>query len=197
MDEYDDDFGDEFDGMRDYTKLPIYIKGRELAELAFKLADVIDDENEHLTVTKEFMRSDAILIPANIARAEGAGFYDIRMESAAIIRKSAMDLRLHCHTLREFGFKEPEYLDLIREEVEEFRELFIDWVAGFDPWEFYIDRWGLFNPPGVDARDPDPDSLDGGMYYNPDEDDFDGDDSDDDDFDDDFDGDFDDDDTRD
>jgi len=156
MDEYDDDFGDDFDGMRDYTKLPIYIKGRELAELAFKLADVIDDDNEDLAVTKEFMRSDAMLIPSNIARAEGAGIYDVRMESAAIIRKAAMELRLHCHALREFGFKEPAYLDLIREEVEEFRELFIDWVADFDPWNYHIDRWGLFNPPGVDARDPDP-----------------------------------------
>jgi len=185
MDEYDDEFGDGFDGMSDYTKLPIYIKGRELAELAFKLADVIDDENEDLTVTKEFMRSDAMIIPANIARAEGAGIYDVRMESAAIIRKAAMELRLHCHALREFGFKEPEYIDLIREEVEEFRELFIDWVAGFDPWEYHIDRWGLFNPPGVDPRDPDPDNIDGGSYYDGDDFDDDDDEDDDNDFDDD------------
>lgn len=157
--------------MKDYTKMPIYRKARELAELAFKLADVIDDENEDLRVTKEFMRNDAMVIPANVARAEGADIYDVRMESAALIRKAAMELKLHCHALREFGFGEPAYLDLIRTEVEEFRELFIDWVADFDPNHYHIDRWGLFNPPGVNPRDPDPDGGDYGSDDLDDEDD--------------------------
>jgi hypothetical protein len=41
--------------------------------------------------------------------------------------------------------------------MEEFRLLFIDWVAGFDQQNYVIDRWGLFNPPGVSAHDHDPD----------------------------------------
>jgi hypothetical protein len=38
-----------------------------------------------------------------------------------------------------------------------YRLLFIDWVAGFDKWNYVIDRWGLFNPPGVGPFDKDPD----------------------------------------
>jgi len=33
----------------------------------------------------------------------------------------------------------------------------IDWVAGFNKWDYVIDRWGLFNPPGVGPFDKDPD----------------------------------------
>jgi hypothetical protein len=28
---------------------------------------------------------------------------------------------------------------------------------GFDKWDYIIDRWGLFNPPGVGPFDKDPD----------------------------------------
>ncbi|HZL08348.1 MAG TPA: hypothetical protein VFC65_00005 [Prolixibacteraceae bacterium] len=41
--------------------------------------------------------------------------------------------------------------------IEEYRLLFIDWVAAFDKWDYIIDRWGLFNPPGVGPFDHDPD----------------------------------------
>ncbi len=54
------------------------------------------------------------------------------------------------------GFKDTEYLDLLRKEVEEFRILFAEWVKTFDPWDYIIDRWGLFNPPGVNYDDHDP-----------------------------------------
>jgi len=37
------------------------------------------------------------------------------------------------------------------------RLLFIDWVSKFDKWDYVIDRWGLFNPPGVGPFDHDPD----------------------------------------
>lgn len=47
-------------------------------------------------------------------------FDDLRMENAAIIRKCARDL-------------------MVRQQIEEFRLLFID--------------WGLFNPPGVGPHD--------------------------------------------
>ena len=50
-----------------------------------------------------------------------------------------------------------EYLDLLRNEIENFRVLFAEWVKTFDQWDYIIDRWGLFNPPGVNYDDKDPD----------------------------------------
>jgi len=46
---------------------------------------------------------------------------------------------------------------IVRDLIEEYRLLFIDWVAGFDKWDYIIDRWGLFNPPGIGPFDKDPD----------------------------------------
>jgi len=46
---------------------------------------------------------------------------------------------------------------VIRDLVEEYRLLFINWLTGFDKWDYVIDRWGLFNPPGVGPFDKDPD----------------------------------------
>ena len=96
-------------------------------------------------------------LTVKIAGAHNIDLYDMKMEAATIIRKSARDLILHQHSLRDFGFKETEYFNIIRELVEEYRLLFIDWVASFNQWDYIIDKWGLFNPPGVSPFDHDPD----------------------------------------
>ena len=97
------------------------------------------------------------MLTAKIVNAEGGDLYDIRMENAAIIRKAARDLMVQNHSLEMFGFEHVEYYSIIRTLLEEYRLLFIDWVAGFDIWNYCIDRWGLFNPPGVGPFDHDPD----------------------------------------
>jgi hypothetical protein len=61
------------------------------------------------------------------------------------------------HSLDAFGFEYVEYYQIVRDLIEEYRLLFIAWVAGFDKWDYIIDRWGLFNPPGVGPFDKDPD----------------------------------------
>ena len=121
------------------------------------IGELIPEDNEHLHYIKGFMLSDAAQLTVKIAGAEGGVLYDLKMESAAIIRKAARDLVVHSHSLKEFGFKEMEYYQIVRDLVEEYRLLFIDWVAGFDKWNYIIDRWGLFNPPGIGPFDKDPD----------------------------------------
>ena len=110
-----------------------------------------------------------------VAGAEAGDLYDIRMEAAAIIRKSAMDLMIQNHSLKAFGFKDVQYYQIVRDLIEEYRLLFIEWVAGFDKENYFIDRWGLFNPPGVGPFDKDPDDdipfdPDSFMDFDPDED---------------------------
>ena len=41
--------------------------------------------------------------------------------------------------------------------IDEYQLLFINWVVGFDKKDYIIDRWDLFNPPGVGPFDKDPD----------------------------------------
>lgn len=155
--------------MKDYEKAPIYQKAEIIEKISSKIVDIIRNEDEaevgndedynldYLVIQTQFIREDSLIIPAKIAGAWNADLYDLKMENAAIIRKSARDLRTHLMGLEIHGFKETEYLDLLRKEIDEFRVLFAEWVKTFDEWNYITDRWGLFNPPGVNYDDKDPD----------------------------------------
>jgi hypothetical protein len=80
------------------------------------------------------MLCDAALLYVKVAGAEAAGLYDLKMENAAIIRKAARDLMVQNHSLDAFGFEYVEYYQMVRDLIEEYRLLFINWVAGFDKW---------------------------------------------------------------
>lgn len=138
---------------------PLYQKALEIFKLTRGLIEIVPEDNEFLQeTTVKFMMEDAMIIPAKIAGAHGIGLYDLKMENAAIIRKAARELMVRAGSLEyEDDIKDKEYITLLRNTIEEFRFLFIDWVASFDTWDYIIDRWGLFNPPGITAHDKDPD----------------------------------------
>lgn len=140
-----------------HERLPIYKKAMAIRELVDNILEAAPDGNEMLRGQIDQMHADALMIPAKIAGAEGGNLYDLRMENAAIIRKCARDLVVGLRGLEMFGYDEQPWFDLLRKEMEEFRLLFIDWVAGFDRGNYITDRWGLFNPPGIGPHDPDPD----------------------------------------
>lgn len=141
----------------DPKSLPLYRKGKEIYELVHNITDLISGDNKELQYTKQFMIEDAMKLSVKVAGASGAGLYDYKMEAAAIIRKAARDLMVQNHSLDMFDFKEVRYFDMVKKLIEEYRLLFIDWIAGFDQWDYIIDRWGLFNPPGISPFDHDPD----------------------------------------
>jgi superfamily I DNA and RNA helicase len=53
------------------------------------------------------------------------------------------------HGLEMYGFKDVKYYQIVRDLIEEFRVLFVEWVASFNQKHFIVDKWGLFNPPGI------------------------------------------------
>jgi len=140
----------------DYRSLPIFRKGKEIIQVVDCICDLIPEDNFELQEMKRLMYEDASQLAVKVAGAQGACLYDLKMEAAAIIRKAARDLYVHNHSLEIFGFKEVEYFQIVRNLIDEYRLLFIDWVAGFDKSDYIIDRWGLFNPPGVGPFDKDP-----------------------------------------
>ncbi|WP_298543765.1 hypothetical protein [uncultured Aquimarina sp.] len=150
----------------DIKGMPIFKKAEIIRELTQKIVDIIsreesnaqnDYEAKMLDQYAEYLFTNSSIIPAKIAGAESGDIYDLRMENAAIIRKSAREIITDCRGLEIAGFKEVDYLNLIRNEIEEFRILFTEWVKTFDQGNYIIDRWGLFNPPGVNYDDQDPD----------------------------------------
>ena len=148
-------FDDEENDFNEYEKLPLFLKGKEILDVITDILALIEDDNEHLDIIKQFILEDAYMLTAKIAGAEGGDLYDLRMENAAIIRKSARDLMVQNQSLEMFGFEHVEYYSIVSDLIEEYRLLFIDWVAGFDKSNYIVDRWGLFNPPGVGPFDED------------------------------------------
>jgi hypothetical protein len=152
---------------RDWEKLPIFIKAEQIHNLVEHLVKAVENtditfekeiESEMLQHNLDYLRKNAMLIPAKIAGvANEDTLYDLQMENAAIIRRAARELITDARGLQMHGYEDEEYLDLLRQEVDEFRILFAEWVKTFDPWNYIIDRWGLFNPPGVNYDDHDPD----------------------------------------
>ncbi len=155
-------------------KMPLFKKAEEIRRLSLKIVESV--ENEDTANLNEFERNslkhyakyisaNATMIPAKISGAEAVEIYDLKMENATIIRKAAREIMTDCTGLRISGYKEADYLQLLRDEIDEFRILFAEWVKTFDPWNYIIDRWGLFNPPGVDYDTHDPDDD---IPFNPD-----------------------------
>lgn len=140
-------------------KFPLYQKAEQIFKITQGLVEIVPAENEFLQeTTVRFMLEDAMIIPAKIAGAHGVELYDLKMENATIIRKAARDLYVQAGSLRfEEDILDKDYINLLRNEIDEFRLLFIDWVASFDVWNYTKDDWGLFNPPGISAHDKDPD----------------------------------------
>lgn len=153
--------------MDKWDKLPVFQKAMEIQKLVDYIVESvektdIDFEDEYrAAMVKDnirYLRENSMIIPAKIAgAADEDQIYDLRMENAAIIRKAARELITDARGIQMHGFKDTEYLDLLRNEIEEFRILFAEWVKTFDCWNYIIDRWGLFNPPGINYDDHDPD----------------------------------------
>ena len=135
--------------MNQYSKIPIEQKAEEIFSTLKILLDLVPEEDAPLLMLKEQMLEDAMVIQAKLAGANAVKVYDLKMENATFIRKAARDLSVSNHSLKMFGFEEADYYQIIRRQIEEFRLLFIDWVAGFNQKNFITDTWGLFNPPGI------------------------------------------------
>ncbi|WP_164462997.1 hypothetical protein [Chryseobacterium shandongense] len=136
--------------MRDSIKnLPLYQKAEEIYETLKIITALFPDDNDYLQHLKMNLLEDIMVIQAKISGAEAIKLYDIKMENAAIIRKAARDIMVSGNNLEMFGFTDSKYYKLIRNLIEEFRILFVDWVAKFNPKHFIVDEWGLFNPPGI------------------------------------------------
>ena len=149
-------------------QLPLYQKAEQIFKITQGLVEIVPADNEFLQeTTVRFMLENAMIIPAKIAGAQAVELYDLRMKNATIIRKAARELYVQAGSLRfEEDILDKDYVLLLRKEIDEFRLLFIDWVASFDVWNYCKDDWGLFNPPGVNAHDKDPDED---IPFNPDD----------------------------
>lgn len=146
-----------------WRKLPVFKKAITLLKLVEQLIDGISIEESGANTAYQVamyehhsksLMENALIIPVKIAGAEGDDIYDHKMENATVIRKAAKEMLIDTTGLQIAGFNEVEYLDVLRQEIEAFRPIFAEWIKTFNTENYIIDRWGLFNPPGINYNDP-------------------------------------------
>lgn len=102
-----------------------------------------EDNNQYTDDLREMILADAYEVGLKIRTSEVGAIYVLRMENAAIIRKNAQSVASSLLLLDDEENVEYKYVELIRAEIDVFKELFRAWVDTFEKDEFE-DDWGLF-----------------------------------------------------
>ncbi len=121
---------------------PLMKKSKEIVSLTHALVGSLDEARKELY--GGIMMADAMILGAKFAGANSISDYILRMENATIMKVHAKNLNSMTYQLAMEETHAEEHLQLLREAIEEFRILFVDWVSGFDPSERFDDGWGLF-----------------------------------------------------
>ena len=152
----DDDFKDEDDEGEEWKPNPTREACKALYNQWQQVMTVLNGALDSMTVEekedgfpadywedhKGMLLGDAYQVAAKIKSSE-AGLYTIRMENASIIRKNAQFIKSAMLTMMSEEVIEKVHGQIIREEIDKFRELFKTWVSTFQKDE-YEDEWGLF-----------------------------------------------------
>ena len=129
-----------------HDHLPIFQKAREILEITKAITDAIDDEDDHF-MAKALMVENAYMIGAKIAAAEGGGLYSLRMENAVLIKLAACELKTQTQLLIMGNLSDRSYINLLRDTIDSFKPIFIEWVKNFDPTDDINDGWLYILPP--------------------------------------------------
>jgi len=128
--------------MANYRNLEIFHKGMEIVELTNAIVDCFNDHTEGKMIG-ELMLENAHIIPAKIANAEGGDLYTHRMDMATLIKLSARELGNQLNLVRHLNLIDKDYVKLLHDELDDFREMFLAWVSGFDHTNDVSDDWSF------------------------------------------------------
>lgn len=126
-----------------YRKLPVFVKSQELFDLAEAMADSLGDGEERKGHLASEIFSNAALIQAKIAGAEGGGLYTIRMQNAVLIKLATQDMFNAASVASMMKINQEDYVELLRDKIDEFRIVFNEWVRGFDKTYDIPDNWAI------------------------------------------------------
>jgi hypothetical protein len=142
FDDFDDDDDEDInEQLNAYRKLPLYQKAESIANLTKIIVETIDDEKDLFQIKEQMLLNGYILGP-KIAGAEGT-LYSLRMENAMLIRIHARELMAQTSLCKREKLCSPEYLQILRDELEELRKMFIEWVKSFDKTDDIKDEWDI------------------------------------------------------
>ncbi|WP_157558070.1 hypothetical protein [Niabella aurantiaca] len=156
----DDFFGAEGEEWKPFHRLQRQLakKARELLHLIMSLEASFEIGEKERTHPVHLMMENISVTSAKLSGAKVLyDVYHALMENAVLVKVNMTELKVQLFAAGEFYKGDKEYLDIIKEEVESFRLLFIQWIKTFDKSKDYPDDWHLFNDPA----DFPPDDEDG------------------------------------
>ncbi|MDW7690976.1 hypothetical protein R9C00_20525 [Flammeovirgaceae bacterium SG7u.111] len=122
---------------------PVYKKAMEIVRITQAIIERMDRDKDVLGV-RNAMFENACMLGAKIAGTEATNLYSVKMQNAVVIKMAACDLLAQTSICKEEELADPDFIDVFRDEIEDFRKLFVDWINDFDKKKDIDDGWGLF-----------------------------------------------------
>jgi len=124
---------------------PLYKLAVEIMETVNALNESIVDDDDRQMYEMTLTEASLMLAP-KIAGAMGSGSRILSLQNAAIIRYHAEFLLTSTSGLKSLDSVDKKYVQLLREDMIEFRSLFKAWVKEIKkmPKDDYEDEWGLY-----------------------------------------------------
>jgi hypothetical protein len=142
-----DEKSENWKPVKQYGKA-LYRKSIDILNLARTIGDMLP-EDEDADSTRHLILQNAYLVPAKIKGAMVMEYYSLMMENAVIIKVNICQLREQLWACKEFHGLEQQYIDVLRNEIDDFRKIFINWITSFDKKNDLPDEWHLFNDPSA------------------------------------------------
>lgn len=151
----------------------LFKKSIDILNITKTICDVMPDD-EHAEITKRLMLENAMVVSVKIkGTLVEDEIYSIIMESAVLIKVNICELKAQlwaCNAIHEVDEK---YLDVLNDEIEAFKKIFIKWIGSFEKENDLPDEWHLFNDPASFPEDDDDEPFDAKDFFenfNPDDD---------------------------
>jgi hypothetical protein len=123
--------------------LPIYKKSLVIRKLVKEAVSAIAEEHNEMNL-KQLMLEHAYMISSKIAGAEATELYSYRLENAFAIKRYANELMTEVALCESKKIGRQQYIDLLKDQIEELRKMFVDWVDTFDKSKDVEDTWSLW-----------------------------------------------------
>jgi len=121
---------------------PLMRKAKDIVALTHALVGSLDEARKELY--GGIMMEHATVMSTKFAGAESLVDFVAKMENATIMKVHAKSLQAMTYQLAVESTHAEEHLQLLRDAIEDYRKLFIEWVNNFDSSEKNDDGWGIF-----------------------------------------------------
>jgi hypothetical protein len=125
-------------------RLPLMVKARQIFDVVNGIVETFSNSDDISSHYKEVMFSNVRKLRNGIVAAEDANYFSIKMENAVLVKVAAQNLLAQETGLSLLNLADSSYLEVLRNEVEEFQLLFIAWTSSFDRSCDMDDGWHLF-----------------------------------------------------